>query len=277
MVTLIEPEIQPRRTQQEIIENLIVLAKKEKQNGNSAITQDKLIKLELYLETKQKVKQAKPTFNFNKVPAPKPKYSPLFNKFSVKTTKPEVKAPAKRQVRSPYRKFSLARVEGILVEILEGLANILDNLHLLSNMPMFPQHLVKLLKQTNKIWVVILIFLIKKTLTQLLNVRRKERKVKLELAIIKASTPDTKESSLSNDITKKYKKVLKDLNFDKLMLYLELVGNFLDMGFNVIELAKFAVPGWFMNTLNVTSMLMTIYRMNKDDEYVNDDITEDLI
>ena len=32
-----------------------------------------------------------------------------------------------------------------------------------------------------------------------------------------------------------------------------------------------------MSLLNFASMAMTIYRMNKDDEYVDDDITDDLI
>jgi len=70
---------------------------------------------------------------------------------------------------------------------------------------------------------------------------------------------------------------LKDLKFDRMMLYFELVGNFMDLAFNVIELYGIPFPEWFMNTLNFSSMLMTVYRMNKDDEYLDDDITEDLI
>ena len=46
----------------------------------------------------------------------------------------------------------------MFVNILENLANLLDNLHLLSNLPMFPQFLNRFLKQTNKIWVLILVF-----------------------------------------------------------------------------------------------------------------------
>ena len=45
----------------------------------------------------------------------------------------------------------------MFVNILENLANLLDNLHLLSNLPMFPI-LNRFLKQTNKIWVLILVF-----------------------------------------------------------------------------------------------------------------------
>ena len=70
---------------------------------------------------------------------------------------------------------------------------------------------------------------------------------------------------------------LKDLRFDKSMLVLELIGNFMDLAFNVIELYGVPVPDWLMSGLNFASMAMTVYRMNKDDEYIDDDITEDLI
>ena len=82
---------------------------------------------------------------------------------------------------------------------------------------------------------------------------------------------------VNEDINRKYNKILKDLKFDKMMLIFELVGNFLDLVFNLIELSEISVPNWVMSTLNVASMGMTIYRMNKDDEYIDDDITEDLI
>ena len=61
------------------------------------------------------------------------------------------------------------------------------------------------------------------------------------------------------------------------MLILELMGNSLDMLFNVIELRGLKLPDWLMTFLNFVSMAMTVYRMNKDDEYIDDDITEDLI
>lgn len=256
--------------QQDVIDNLIKLAQLEKEKGNTSVTQEKLVKLQSYLDGK------KDKFNYNTLPvAPKPKYPPLYERFKLAKPQVEEKTPHTR-IRSPYRKFLLKRLERIIVEVLEVLANILDNLHLFSKFPMFPQKLVRLLKQTNKIWIVILIFLIKKTITQLLNVRKKERKVKMELEIVK-STSTKGVSSLNQDIVTKYKKVLKDLRFDKMMLYIELVGNFLDMSFNLIEFTEWAVPDWFMSILNASSMFMTIYRMNKDDEYIDDDITEDLI
>ncbi len=59
------------------------------------------------------------------------------------------------------------------------------------------------------------------------------------------------------------------------MLVLELIGNFMDLAFNV-ELYRVPVPDWLMSGLNFASMAMTDYRIDKDDEYI-DDITEDLI
>lgn len=142
---------------------------------------------------------------------------------------------------------------------------------------MFPQVLTKLLKQTNKLWVLILVFLIRKTISQLLNVIRKIRKVHIELNIVNNSSKSELSKPVNEDINRKYNKILKDLKFDKMMLIFELVGNFLDLVFNLIELSEINVPNWIMSGLNVASMGMTIYRMNKDDEYIDDDITEDLI
>ncbi|ODV80111.1 uncharacterized protein CANTADRAFT_25830 [Suhomyces tanzawaensis NRRL Y-17324] len=265
--------------QQIIIDNLIKLAKQEQDRGNTSVTQDKLAKLQEYLKSKDAETYPK----FNKLPkVPKPKYSLLFNKFDLNKAvsnpnkpHPQTQRPARRRQYSPYRKFSLKRLESIVIEVLETLANILDNLHLFSRLPMFPQYLLKLLKQTNKLWVLILVFLIRKTVSQLLNVIRKERKVNVELNLLNSAKSNA--GVVNEDINKKYNKVLKDLKFDKMMLILELIGNFLDMSFNVIELYGIPVPDWFMSVLNAASMGMTIYRMNKDDEYVDDDITEDLI
>ncbi|EGW34110.1 uncharacterized protein SPAPADRAFT_59532 [Spathaspora passalidarum NRRL Y-27907] len=141
---------------------------------------------------------------------------------------------------------------------------------------MFPKFLLKLLKQTNKIWVLILVFLIRKTISQLLNVVRKIQKVEIEYSLLNKQAEKTS-SMIHEDICKKYNKVLKDLKFDKVMLIIELIGNFLDLSFNLIELYGIVLPDWVMGGLNFASMAMTIYRMNKDDEYLDDDITEDLI
>ena len=116
---------------------------------------------------------------------------------------------------------------------------------------------------------------------QLLNVIRKEKKVNVELNILSQSKNSkvllNSESQDPSNIYRKYEKVLKDLRFDKSMLVLELIGNFMDLAFNVIELYGVPVPDWLMSGLNFASMAMTVYRMNKDDEYIDDDITEDLI
>ncbi|CAK9437311.1 uncharacterized protein LODBEIA_P16890 [Lodderomyces beijingensis] len=299
-------------SRQEIIDNLLSLARQEQAKGNSSITSDKLDKLQSILEEKNR-KQTSPSpaageeenkyRKFQRVPAipkqarPLPKLPSLFDKFDVKkaVSKPSPAAPApapgvkaetsKRQKSSNRnkkgikyfrpRKFTLKQLESMFINVLENIANLLDNLHLLSNLPMFPQFLTKLLKQTNKLWVLILVFLIRKTISQLLNVIRKIRKVNTEKEILNSKSPD--KSVLNQDINKKYNKVLKDLKFDKLMLVIELIGNFLDLSFNVIELYGIVLPDWIMSSLNFASMAMTIYRMNKDDEYVDDDITEDLI
>lgn len=234
-------------------------------------------------------------------PLPIPQFSPLFSKFDISELKTQERKKLILHIRStkdtkelihstdglekkkaPKKKLTFKRFERIVIEILETIANILDNLHLFSKLPMFPQKLVNLLKQTNKLWILILIFLIRKTISQLLNVISKERKVKHELKIVKQNS--SKLLSEGNDdegnilpLFKRYEKVIKDLKFDKTMLLIELVGNFLDLSFNLIEFYGVSLPEWFMSGLNAASMFMTIYRMNKDDEYVDDDVTEDLI
>lgn len=268
----------------EIIDNILRLAQQEQKRGNKSITQEKLNNLSNYVSTYQLKQESQSKGNYDKYkkeyPAPivKPLYSPLFNKFSVKSPKPVIKK--KQNLKLPFQ-YTFKNIERVLIEILETLANILDNLHLFSRFPMFPARLVDLLKQTNKLWVVILIFLIRKSISQLLNVIRKERKVNIELSILNLNKNSklliNNDNNDDNNIFRRYEKVLKDLQFDKMMLVLELIGNFLDMGFNLIELYGIPVPEWFMSLLNAASMGMTIYRMNKDDEYIDDDITEDLI
>ncbi|EGV62617.1 hypothetical protein PSN45_000380 [Yamadazyma tenuis] len=266
--------------QQELLNTLLQLAEKEKKNGNTSITQDKLNNLSSYIINHNKQNQFNKFNTYYPVPEPEPlpldktptqnpinKYSPLFKKFTL---------PAKKTtttVRKFNKKSTFKKTENLIIGILETLANILDNLHLFSKFPMFPQKLLGLLKQTNKLWILILIFLIRKTVSQLLNLIKKENKIKVELKIVKESS----NKMFDNTILKKYEKVLKDLKFDKTMLILELFGNFLDLGFNFIESYGVPVPDWFMNILNFSSMFMTIYRMNKDDEYIDDDVTEELI
>lgn len=274
------------KPRKEVLENLIRLAQKEQQNGNSAITTEKIDRLHQYLEKQNSLlsKQHQHTSRNTKfpkfgqlppAPLPKPKHSPLFRKFKVEpATRDDIiigKPAPVNALEDLVRNFTIKKLENFIITVLETIANMIDNLHLFSKMPMFPEVLKKLLKNTNRLWVLILVFLIRKTVTQLLNVIRKQRKVRLEMKILNS------QKTVNEDINKKYKKVLKDLKFDRMMLYFELVGNFMDLGFNVIELYGIPFPDWFMNTLNFSSMLMTVYRMNKDDEYLDDDITEDLI
>lgn len=248
---------------QELLNNLLKLAEKEQKSGNKSITQDKLNHLSNYIiennkKSRDYTKYSKP------YPVPKSEFSPLFDKFKLK----ENKSNNKREGFIRVNRSKLQKIERVFINILEALANILDNLHLFSKFPMFPEKLLLLLKQTNKLWVLILIFLVRKTISQLLNVIRKQNKVNVEMKLLK---------SPNDNLQQKYDKILKDLKFDKTMLILELFGNILDLMFNIIELTAVPVPNWLMNGLNFTSMFMTIYRMNKDDEYVDDDITEDLI
>ncbi|KAL6454232.1 hypothetical protein SBY92_003693 [Candida maltosa Xu316] len=259
--------------EQDIINNLIKLAHKEINNGNKSITPDKLDKLTDLLVQKKIANKSVPVKQQRK-PHPQPKYPSLVNKFDLNKASSSSSSRKKenKKVTKFYKanEFSFRKVEFIFITILENLANLMDNLHLLSNLPMFPKFLNNFLKQTNKIWIFLLLFLIRKTISQLLNVLRKIRKVNVELDLLNKTTKD-------HGLTKKYNKVLKDLKFDKMMLVLELIGNFLDLTFNVIEFYGVDLPGWVMSILNFSSMAMTIYRMNKDDEYVDDDISEDLI
>ncbi|SGZ46346.1 CIC11C00000002891 [Sungouiella intermedia] len=268
------------------VDNLLNFIESEYKKGNQTVTKEKYRAL-LEIQKKQKLLVAK-TNNKDSTnslkhglaspPLPKPLYPPLFSKF--KLPNPPVK-PIERHHRRKQKKLTFKYIESVVIAILETLANILDNLHLFSKFPMFPKVLTNVLQHTNRLWVLILVFLIRKTVSQLLNVIRKEKKVNTELNILKSNTNSKllEEESEDNDsnILRKYEKVIRDLKFDKMMLKIELIGNFLDLSFNIIELYDFPVPTWFMNTLNFASMAMTIYRMNKDDEYVDDDITEDLI
>lgn len=258
-----------------VVEDLLKIIEKEYRLGNLTVTKDKynqLLKLKQEQHRKQKLSSP---------PLPPPLYPPIFHKFSVPKQEPEEPSNPKK-FRKRKQKLTFKKVEHVAILVLESLANILDNLHLFSKLPMFPQKLVSLLKHTNRLWVLILIFLIRKTISQLLNVIRKERKVRTELSILKSQSnskllEEPGQPASENNVLRKYEKVLKDLKFDKMMLRFELLGNFLDLAFNVIELYTMNMPDWFMNFLNFASMGMTIYRMNKDDEYVDDDITEDLI
>lgn len=258
-----------------VVEDLLKLIEKEYKQGNLTVTKDKYQQLlKLKQEQNRKLRQGTP-------PLPPPLYPPIFHKFNVPNQEPPL-SPNPKKFRKRRLKLTFKKIEHVVILILESLANILDNLHLFSKLPMFPEKLVDLLKHTNRLWVLILVFLIRKTISQLLNLIRKERKVKTELGILKNQSnskllEENDQPENENNVLRKYEKVLRDLKFDKMMLRFELLGNFLDLAFNVIELYAMVVPDWFMNFLNFASMGMTIYRMNKDDEYVDDDITDDLI
>lgn len=259
-----------------VVDNLIQIIEKEYQKGNLSISPAKYNAL-VKLKKQREVLERK---NLSVAPPlPAPLYPPLFYDFKVVRPQKPRKRPSPPS-RKRNGKLTLKKLEAFLVALLESIANMLDSLHLFSKLPMFPKKLAGMLQHTNRLWAFILVFLVRKTISQLLNVIRKEKKVKRELEIISSTANskllDDRENNEGN-IFRKYEKVLRDLKFDKMMLIIELVGNFLDLSFNVIELYAFPVPDWFMNLLNFASMGMTIYRMNKDDEYVDDDITDDLI
>lgn len=285
-------------TRQELLQNIVKFVENEYNKGNSSVSAEKYEALLKYQREQEESINRSRTPKLGDVyiherndafeafgsseelippPLPRPLYLPLFYKFHP----PQVldqprKASAKN--RHSSKPWTFRRIENAGLAIMETGANLLDNLHLLSRLPMFPQKLHRLLQHTNSIWVVILIFLIRKTISQLLNVLRRERKVKNEMAILnqKCHSPLLDLDS-ENGVLRRYRKALKDLKFDKMMLQLELIGNLLDLAFNAIELYKVTLPDWLMRIMNLASMAMTVYRMNKDDEYVDDDISEDIL
>lgn len=293
--TIIKPTSTPTREQ--LLRNIVQIVENEYNSGNKSVSAEKyeaLLKFQALQKAKREpqenTKANRDTRVQNPVkknnwlarteklqppPLPRPLYLPLFYKFEV----PQV-VDQSRKTRRPLRKqdWSFKRIEAVGLNVMETMANVLDNLHLLLKMPMFPQKLNRLLQHTNSVWVVILVFLIRKTISQLLNVLRRERKVKNEMAILELNCHNRQllELDSQGNIFRRYQKVLKDLKFDKLMLLLELVGNMLDLAFNAIELYSLRVPKWLTSIMNVASMAMTVYRMNKDDEYVDDDISEDV-
>lgn len=274
---------------EEPIEGILRIARQEQKKGNKKITEEKLENLSRYVVDYKRKQLQGDKQNRGRVRAPDQLITssksnleirlcpPLYHKFTLPKKTP-IEKKKERRVVVPF-KFTFKNIERVILNVLEILANLIDNMHLFSKLPMFPKTLTRLLRHTNRIWVLILIFLIRKTVSQLLNVRRKERKVITELAILRlnknAILLESKDDE--NNIFRKYDKVLKDLKFDKMMLIIELVGNVFDMAFNVIELYRIPVPDWFMSGLNIASMGMTIYRMNKDTEYLDDDISDDLI
>ncbi|KAM9920935.1 hypothetical protein OXX59_006841 [Metschnikowia pulcherrima] len=264
------------KSQTAVVSDLIRIIEQEYKRGNRTVTHEKyaaILKLRDFQAQEDKGKS-------RDLPAlPAPLYPSIFGKFKLPAgTRPRDK-PLTGGQRS--KSWTFKQIETTLIAVLEAFANILDNLHLLSKMPVFPKSLSHLLKHTNRIWVLILVFLVRKTLSQLINLRRKERKVISELAILRGNANskllEQNSSHDENSIFHRYEKVLKDLKFDKTMLRIELLGNLLDLAFNIIELYALAVPGWFMSVLNLASMAMTVYRMNKDDEHVDDDISQELI
>lgn len=257
-----------------VAHNLFLLIEKEYQKGNLTVTKDKYDALVKLRQESEKLKS--PSFHSISPSAPPPLYPPLFYKFPL--PKPLVKTRSSRA--KPHTRITFKKIETVLIAVLEALASLLDNLHLFSKMPLFPKLLLNLLKHTNRLWVLILVFLIRKTVSQLLNVMRKEKKVLGELAILKGNTNSKllgKPTDNDTGVFQRYEKLLKDLQFDKMMLKFELVGDFLDLVFNIIELYSFPVPEWILSTLNIASMAMSVYRMNKDDEYTDDDINQDII
>lgn len=258
-----------------VANDIFLLIEKEYRNGNLTITKDKyeaLVKLR-----QDSVKLKTPSIQLETSILPALPYPPIYYKLSL---------PRPNQNHSPHsnsrarRSLSFKKIESVLIAVLEAVANLLENLHLFSKMPFFPKLLLKILKHTNRLWILILLFLIRKIISQLLNVIRKEKKVMYELSILKGNTNSKllkKTADKDRGIFERYEKLLNDLKFDKLMLLFELLGDLMDLAFNVIELYSLPIPEWVMTSLNLASMAMTVYRMNKDDEYKDDDISQDII
>ncbi|RKP28964.1 hypothetical protein METBISCDRAFT_19800 [Metschnikowia bicuspidata] len=266
------------RTREELLQKIVQVVENEYLRGNSSVSAEKYQALLEYQRQTQE-RSPRPKYLLPSLasklrgpPVPRPLYLPLLYKFLVPS-------PDERILRRPRAQtWTLRHVEAVALNLMESMTSVLDNLHVLSKMPMFPRKLVRLLQHTNRVWVVILVFLIRKTVSQLLNVLRRERKVKNELAILGLSCHSPLlELDSENGVLQRYRNLLKDLRFNKMMLQLELVGNVLDLAFNAIELYRVSVPRWLMSTMNVINIAMTVYRMNKADEYVDEDISEDLL
>lgn len=161
-------------------------------------------------------------------------------------------------------RLKYVEVEQVIITILENLANLLDNLHLFSRMPFFPQFLKKALKHTNSVWVVVLIFLIKRSITELMNLRKHKHNLLKELEIIGKQKLGSK-WTLGGDIGSEHHKILSTIAVKRVMVYVEIGGNLLDLTLNVVELRGWKLQKSIMSGLNLCSMLMSIYRVNKAD------------
>lgn len=157
--------------------------------------------------------------------------------------------------------LKLSIFENKVVTTLETLANILDNMLLLSRLPLFPKSIRLLLRYTNIVWVVVLVFLIKRSVTQVVHLNKQERAIRQELAVILMREKCV--GKLFQEVEAKHEQMLSMIKIKRVILYIELAGNSLDFLLNLIDIMGWKPQRSLMTVLNASSVLMSMYRMNK--------------
>lgn len=227
---------------------LLALALKEQQNGNSSITDEKIARLKECLSRQS----APPRTDIHQG------LSPIYYRYKLPLQKTRAVLRKRTFENQLPPSHLLAQVEAIAVKILETLALLLDNLHLILKLPVFPKFMHRLVKHTNSVWAVVLVFLIKRATTLLLRLNRQEQRVQRELDIVQTSY-----SEINRDIASQHSQTLKSIAMERIVLYGEIAGNGLDLLVNIIEMKKWKLPWGIMGLLNVSSTVMSIYRVNK--------------
>lgn len=275
----------PATLNHDIAERLLRITEDAQRSGNENISEEKIAKIRDYLQRHTRADPRDDRLTIDSTPsttAPtaktasrsplvKSKQSLIYSMYRLPPSKikpPQLKptGKGKRQYSSmgnPGKNF--VQMEHLVVTILENLANLLDNIHLFSKMPFFPSILKQALKHTNSIWIVVLIFLIKRSISELRRLQSEEREIVKELEIVeKQKQKQTlSQSSLNEDIHTNHHKTLTKIAIQRIMIYVEIGGNILDLTLNVIEFQGWKVHRGFMSVLNICSMLMSVYRVNK--------------
>ncbi|CDK26903.1 unnamed protein product [Kuraishia capsulata CBS 1993] len=164
------------------------------------------------------------------------------------------------------------RAETYVLDNLESAISVLDNFYFLSRMLRLKDskafRLVnKVIVQTSKVWMVIILLTMKNLAIRYYRVSKAEVQVKSEVNQLRAlSGGDSANGIILGSVTYDSEMKLLKIEAEKLQIVLEIIGNLNELAFCVIEVMGLDVPNFVNNTLGVLSWIMSLYRMSKDGE-----------
>ncbi|ODQ80273.1 hypothetical protein BABINDRAFT_7727 [Babjeviella inositovora NRRL Y-12698] len=163
----------------------------------------------------------------------------------------------------------LARAEEVLLEHLESLVTLLDNINLL-------QRFVKRLKEnkfleminthTAKIWVFTLVFMIRKSISDLIERNTVLRHTKAELVVFLQTRIAQQKLAVDprdDAFIQEFYTRIEEVQHERSLILLELSGNVIDFAFVLTEVLGIALPGYVEGFLSLVSGLMSWYRISK--------------